>query len=255
MTGLAPPPLAEQGQARWLLPARLVGLLATLVLIGGGSLSVMAQLITTRSDSPVADYGTDVKVLAITADAGDLTVRLGAGTRTTVRSVQRFAFGVPVVSSSLRDGVLRLEQSCRSTHWFPLPGNCTVDFEVTAPPGVAVRLSSGDGDVRVEGASGDIQVRSSTGDVTVLDARSQNVRVNSTAGDVRVAFAAAPRTVSVRAAVGDIRVQVPADENTYLVRTSKGPGDVKVDPQLQNGRSDRLIEVDSGAGDVVVTSR
>ena len=255
MSTIAPPPLAEEGQARWLLPARALGLLATLALIGLASLSVMAQLITTRTDAPIGDYGTEVKTLSISADAGDVKVRLGSGTRTTVRTVQRFAFGVPVVDATVQDGTLRLVQSCRRTHWFPLPGNCTVDFEVTAPPGVAVRVTSGDGDIRVEGATGDIQVRSSTGDVTVLDARSRNVRVNATAGDVRLVFAAAPQTVSVRASVGDIRVEVPADESTYRVRTSKGPGDVRVDDRLRNGRSDRLIDLDSGAGDVVVASR
>lgn len=252
---VAPPPLVEEGQARWLLPARVAGLLATLVVIGFGGLSVMAELVTTRSTRLVADQGAEVRALAITSDSGDVTVRLGSGTRTTVRAVQRFAFGEPVVTSTVRDGTLSLVQRCRRTGWFPLPGSCTVDFEITAPPGTAVRLGSGTGDIRVEGASGDVQVRSTTGDVAVLDSRSRNVRVSATAGDVRLTFLAAPQTVAVTSGVGDVRVRVPVDENTYLVKADTGAGDVKVDERLRNGRSDRVIEVEAGAGDVTVSAR
>jgi hypothetical protein len=251
---VAPPPLAEQGQPRWLVPARLAGLLAALVLVGFGAVSVMAQFITTRTSGELVRYGPDVVRLAVTTHSGDVTVRLGTGDRITVRTVRRFAFGDPVVRTTVRDGTLQLDQSCPRTRWF-LPNNCKVDFEVTAPPSVALRVTARTGDVRVQGASGDVQVSSGTGDVTVSDTRSQNVRATTSAGDVRLSFLQAPRSVSVRTSVGDVRVQVPTDQNTYLIKTDTGAGDTHVDDRLLNGRSDRVIDVHTGAGDVNVTGR
>jgi hypothetical protein len=249
----APPPLIEQDQPGWVVPARVAGLVLALVLIGSGALSVVAQFVTKQgSRSQVITQ--PVQRLAIDSQTGDVRIRFGTGPQTTVRTVRQFSFGTPVVRQGLTGGTLHLAETCDNRSWLLLPGTCSVDFEVTLPPDVPVTVATQTGDVQVHGSTGAVQVSAETGDLQVLDAASGSVSAHSSTGDIRVQFRSAPHTVSVRTDTGDIRIQVPDDGSTYLVRAGTGTGDLKVDDRLRNGRSASTIQAHADTGDVTVSA-
>ena len=250
-TNDGPPALIEPGQPRWLVPVRVLGLLVALVAIGSGALSVTAEFVTSK-DSGTATFSQPVQRLRVVADSGDVRVRVATGTTISVRTVSRAAFGRPRLTSAVRNGTLQLGQGCDRDWW--LPGECSVDFEVTMPAGVAIELTTQTGDILVDGAQSDLLVSTDTGDITVLDTGSDRVTVNGSVGDVRLQFRAAPERVGVQTDVGDIRIRVPDDQSTYLIRGRTDVGTARIDDRLRNGRSSRTIEAGTNTGDLTISA-
>jgi hypothetical protein len=130
---------------------------------------------------------------------------------------------------------------------------CESEHRVRVPKGIAVTISGTGTDTRLEGLTGDItatlshdsalrvvgpagrlRLRNGGGDITVTEARSSDVRAETSAdGTINLTFAAAPRRVEARA-VGSVGITLPAGPETY--RVDAAGADVPSDPD-----SDRLI--------------
>ena len=67
-------------------------------------------------------------------------------------------------------------------HW----RSVIVDFELTVPRGVRLKLQCDEGDVQVTGTEGKLTVSMDEGDVLLEDVRSGDVQVNIDEGDIRV---------------------------------------------------------------------
>jgi len=108
----------------------------------------------------------------------------------------------------VQDGVLRLNSRCSS--W--LGGGCTVDYDVTVPPGTRVSAEVGSGDLAL-----------------VLGRTPERVRASAGSGDVELTLPPA----------------------SYRIDTDTGSGGVTADAALaHDDRSPRLLSVSTGSGDV-----
>jgi hypothetical protein len=228
------------------------------------------------------DFDTTEKVavteIRISGGAGDVTIR-GGGTagQVTIARVVRYRGDEPGRTYRLNGTALNIETDC---------GNmCRVSYEIEAPEGVVVRGENGSGDVRltdvaevdVKAGSGGITVNDSSGDVTV-DTGSGDIRVRSVAGALNASAGsgsieatdisggtarvktgsgdvtlALDRPADVRGEVGsgDLTVTVPAGR--YQVQTSTGSGEANVGV-TQDPTADHLLDLDSGSGDITVST-
>jgi hypothetical protein len=227
-----------------------VGITAGVVLLSAlGACGWAGSRNTDSDDTPVQGRITSVRV---SSDSGD--VRIHTGERPGVRRTVHYDRDKPG-STHRMDGDVLVIDSC------PVR-NCSIDYDITVPPGVrvagevdsgrfevagvaAVNLDIDSGDVTVRQISGMVNVTASSGAVHLADvADAVTVRANS--GDVSVDNAGAG--VTVRADSGAISVSVP--RGGYRVNTSSDSGDVEsavtVDP---NGKR---LDLHTDSGDIAV---
>ncbi|HSS09672.1 MAG TPA: DUF4097 family beta strand repeat-containing protein [Acidimicrobiales bacterium] len=121
------------------------------------------------------------------------------------------------------------------------------------PTTFAVQAHSNAGDVRVAGLDGPLDLSSSAGDVIADSLASTEVRAQSSAGSVDVAFKIEPHHVEARSSAGPVTVIVPPGGAAYRVDAHTSAGSTKVNVRT-DPQSDRVIVADSSAGDVTVRS-
>jgi hypothetical protein len=252
----------------WIWPIRIVTILlsAGMVVIGTGS---VVEFFATRVRSETSIVTAPVHALQINSTGGDIVVHAGPASGP-IRVVSRVTsvFRNGQHTQAVSDGVLKLSGGC-SQRW--VLDNCTVDFDIEAPPGTKLTTISGSGDVRVIGISGAIDTHSGSGDVRVLrvsgpitirvssgdvrgtQMKAGRVRARTGSGDVSLSFDTAPLNVNVKAGSGDLHVVVPQDGASYVVEGKSGSGDRKIEiPQQPN--TARVIEANTGSGDVNVST-
>lgn len=179
------------------------------------------------------------------------------------------------------NGVVNYSIVRPSVHWVTTPtgtvldgpsciwtGNCGANLDLAVPAGVAVKASSGSGDVAardmggaldlysgsgdvsLERASGPLVLGTGSGDITGRDLSAPSVRANDGSGDVNLSFSRPPAEVNVSASSGDVRVALPADVSYDVQATSSSGGSTVGVPT--NPSSRHVIRVTSGSGDVYV---
>jgi Putative adhesin len=211
--------------------------------------------------------------------SGDVMVKTTAGLAETriTRIIRKNAD--PDQSYRLDGSVLHLNTDCGM--------NCSVSYQIEAPPGVTVTgtLSSGDvgltdvaaadvtvtsGDVNVHRATGPVKIKATSGDIDVigaagpvsLQATSGNLRAvdiaggpvsaRATSGDVQLKIDKAT-SVTAEATSGDVQLLVPG--GAYQVHARAGSGDTNVgggivtDPASKN-----VLDLTAGSGDVTVAA-
>ena len=146
-----------------------------------------------------------VQRIELVADRGSLTVVGGpAGSPVRVaRNVRAFP-ATREMHDEVSGGVLRIEVRCGGA-----PG-CRVDQELRVPPGVAVVLTLGDGDVELQDVAGSLDVSVALGKVSGSGLTGEVVDVHTEGGPIDLAFAAAPQRLLANAAAGDVALRLPA---------------------------------------------
>jgi len=227
---------------------RVVGTLVALLVVAAGTLGVVSRFFR-QERVETAVYTQPLTEVAVRATTGDVRVTAGApGSGVVVRRLLQWSFGTAESVETVSGGRLDVAAQCSRELGF---GDCSVDYEITAPPGVALRLETHTGDVRVTGSTADLTLESDTGDVTVRGARSGTANVTTSTGEIDLGFAAAPRAVRASSSTGDVVVEVPADGTSYDVRTSTSTGDQSVTAPVSSG-SARHVDVRTSTGDVEV---
>jgi hypothetical protein len=207
--------------------------------------------------------------------SGNVMVKTSAITETRItRVIHRNADPGP--SYRLEGTVLHLNTDCGM--------NCSVSYQIEAPPGVAVngKLSSGDvglvdvasadievtsGNITVSGATGSVKAQATSGDITLagvkgpvtLRATSGNVRavdvasgpvdVHATSGDVNLKVNTAT-SVTAAASSGNVRLLIPA--GSYRVNAEAGSGDTRVVGVTDDPAAKNVLNLRAGSGDVDV---
>lgn len=146
-----------------------------------------------------------VQRIEIVADRGSLTLVGGpAGSRVRVaRSVRAFP-EAREMHDEVSGGTLRIEVRCGGA-----PG-CRVDQELRVPPGVAVAVTLGDGDVELEDVTGSLDIAVALGKVRGSGLAGEVVDVQTEGGSIDLAFVTAPQRLLANAAAGDVALRVPA---------------------------------------------
>jgi DUF4097 and DUF4098 domain-containing protein YvlB len=217
---------------------------------------------------------TKITEIKVNGGNGDVAVSVGSVAETTIKRIVR-GNANPGPSYQRDGGTLVLSTSCGH--------DCSVSYEITAPPNVAVTgdLRSGDvrltgvgstdlyvtsGDVTVQGATGPVQLRGTSGDIRVENSKSTvtaqttsgnveainaggAVDLRVTSGDIRATLTTVAK-VKAQTTSGDINVEVP--EGSYNVTSSTGSGDQTVAGITNDPSSATTIDVRTRSGDANV---
>jgi hypothetical protein len=242
----------------WLLVLAGLGVL----LLGAGAL-----LLARRTDVRSRTLSEPVERVEVDLPAGGVRVTAaGGGDGVRLVRATRWSLGRPEASETVAGGVLRIV--VRRPRAALVQG--LVEYELEVPAATAVRASTGAGSIwvggvggaldlrtsagrlTVSGASGPLRLASSAGAVEGLELRSRQVEAVSSAGGVRLDFAAPPERVEARTSAGSVDVALPQER--YRVEAASGAGrtevDVPVDPAAP-----RSILARSSAGPVRVRRR
>jgi hypothetical protein len=232
----------------------------TLALAALAALAGCDQMTHTR-----LDFSTTEKVavteIRISGGSGNVTVR-GDGPAGQVRidRVVRYRGAEPARTYRFDGTVLHVETRCGR--------NCSVTYDIQAPPTVAVRGGNGSGNVDVsdvaavdvEIGSGNITVADATGDVAVRT-RSGNIAVGRVAGNLTASATSGTveateirgGTARVDVRSGDVTLELtgPADVSASAtsgnISLSVPDGRYRVDADADSGRTQIDVANDPGA--------
>jgi Putative adhesin len=209
--------------------------------------------IGSRSIADDARVNGPLSAVQLAAGDGDIRIHTGPGAGAAIHRTIRYRGATkPQPSQQVTNGVLTFVKGC---------ANCSIDYDLTVPASVQVRIRNGSGSIRVvDVAAADI--RAGSGDVTVRNVPgavrahtgSGSVRVDSvgaqndlhtSSGDIRATalgggmlladtgsgsillrFGAAPSNVRAVTGSGDLRINLPSGR--YKVDSSTGSGDSDV---------------------------
>jgi len=243
----------------------LGGLVLGLALLAGGS-TAWGQL-ARQSDTDHQTYWQPIT--AVEVDSGSAMVRIeaGAADRVTVWENLDWALRRPSVSRTVTGSVLKVSVSCRTP--VGLMG-CGVNLDIQVPAATVIRAKGSSGTTLVRGVSGEIRARTTSGQlrldgvsgpvwawatsgrITGKELASQVVQAAAGSGQVDLAYARPPRTVTATSTSGSVAVTVPADRTRYRVDGRTASGSWDVDPGLLDSTADRAIDVTTMSGPVSV---
>jgi hypothetical protein len=262
-SGRPPAPARFSTGTRRALTVAGVGLAAVVALQAG---LLVVDLLARRERVETFAFTGDLEALRIRSDSGSIRVIGSDRDDIAVTATIREGLADADVRAVQADGTLRLDTDCGP---FFVPTTCGVNFVVEVPARLSTTISTSAGGVRVQSMSGRVDVdagagsirlddlsgvveaRSAAGSITGTALRSLAVEADSSAGSVRLSFAAAPEAVRAKSSAGGVTVEVPEGDELYRVEASADGGDervrVRTDP-----RSDRVITARSSAGSVTV---
>ena len=265
---------------RWI--ALAIGVPAALVLILGNGLSLV-------SDIGTASYHVDRAIpldhgrLVASTGGGDVTVRQGA-----VSSGQARLTGT--VQYSLIRPDVTVNGTGITVHCRLFTGNCGLNATFGVPPGTALDLDSGGGNMQVSGIQSTVTLTSSGGDVALSgsgsaatvdsgggnlslshlggilklttsggdvnggDLTSPKVTTDSGGGNVALTFTKVPANIHIKSSGGDVTIVLPRGTTQYAVSVVTDGGDYTPSPSVSvNQAAASRISVDSGGGNVSIT--
>jgi Toastrack DUF4097 len=203
-----------------------------------------------RSITDDANVNGPLTAVQLAAGDGDISIHAGSGAGAAIhRTIHYGGKTKPQPSQQVTDGVLTFLKGCT---------DCSVDYDLTVPASIRVRIQNGSGSIRVadiaaadvQAGSGDVWVRNvhgavrahtGSGSVRVDSVGAQNdlhtssgeivatalgggtLRADTGSGSVRLTFTAAPSNVRAVTGSGDLLIKVPG--GPYRVDHSTGSGD------------------------------
>lgn len=200
-----------------------------------------------------------VSAVEVGTGSGDVHIRPGTGGGVTIhRTVHYHGDGKPTPGQKVDNGRLTFTNGC---------DDCSIDYELTVPVGVSVkvRTSSGDvdvqgvasadlkttsGDMNVSGIAGALTTSASSGDLTATGLGGSDVSATASSGTIRLAFVKPPQRVTAKASSGDVTVQVPGGPYATDIHTSSGDQHVTVPTDPSAGAR---IQAKTSSGDVTVS--
>jgi hypothetical protein len=233
------------------LVVRMLGLGLALLLVAGGAVGVITQFFRQSADMSTTLAGTVLQVIART-DIGDVFVRQGGpGQPLVVRRVLHWSFDRPNEEVTRHGDTVSVAGQCR--HRAVSFGDCSVDLDITLPPGAAVRIDTGTGDVGADGVAATIEATTGRGDISLHGLRCADVTATTGTGDVTVAMVTAPTAVQARTSTGDLRLIVPADGAGYRIvaHTAVGSRTVRLPT---DANSSRTITATTAVGDLTLVT-
>lgn len=232
-------------------PARLARPVRSAVLCGcliaaAAAVAACGQFGPQSQRTSSYDVTQPVTRLVVQDGAGNVHVSAGSGSSTliAVTEAQSYRGSPPNSSHTVSGGTLTLTYSC------PNGGDCGIDYTVTVPAGLSVQVEADAGDVSLAGLGGAVQVRADAGDIRGSALDSPRATMTDSAGNVMLAFNAAPGDLSVLADAGNVEITVPGSAG-YAVTANTAAGNTHVDVPTSTG-SAHVIEAQSSAGNVSV---
>ncbi|MCX5375335.1 DUF4097 family beta strand repeat-containing protein [Streptomyces sp. NBC_00091] len=226
----------------------------TSLVAGVLTLGAVIPLLTACEQYDEADsksYDVSEKATSVTVDSGggDVQVVHGDGEAVTVTEEAKYSSGKkPKTEHYVTDGKLTLKvgTDCRDG---VSDADCSVNYKVRVPSGVAVTVRSGGGTVGLTGVTGAVDISSGGGEVKAKGLTAPKLKAVSSGGAIDVNWVKAPDDVNVEAKGGNVTVRVPDDSYNVSANTSLGSEKVEV---KSSSTAERRIVAHTFAGDVKV---
>jgi hypothetical protein len=219
--------------------------LAAVGLAIGGVLTVPWSVVTnarveaTEKIEKTFDVSTPVS-LSVDVNVGDVVIRAGDGNEVRIYAVKH-AWGKDrrQAEEYLDDFEVRLHQTMTGDveieyetprRLSRIGRTPSVDLEISVPRDTNLDLVINVGDTEVTGVRGAFEIESNVGDVTLRDVRFEE--------DSRI-----------KSAVGDIELRLPPD-SVFAFSAESNVGDIRVDFDIQNERSDKRVVGESVEGEI-----
>ena len=265
--------LRQKPRSRWPVTVAAVLAVVALLLVGFIALRRHQNDVVTFSGSPT-------QVLVNNA-AGLVIVVPSDGNQVQVSRRAKWTLLKPDMAVEVEGGTLVVQADCVGPSFI-----CDVEYRVSVPSDVAVKVVGGGGDVEIAGVGGrvdvqttggdvslsnlasDVKVRTSGGDVT-LDSISGGVDIatdggsihgtsltstliqtGTSSGDISLNVTGAPDRIGSGSASGDIDLVVP--DLAYAVDAkASSPEDVTVDV-TESSTATRTISAQTGSGQIFI---
>jgi DUF4097 and DUF4098 domain-containing protein YvlB len=266
---------------RWV--ALVIGVPVALALILGNGFSLVTEIGT-------ASYHVD---RAIPLNHGRLVASTGGGD-ITVRQQGPAGAGAARLTGTVQYSLVRPDFTVNGTgiavHCRLFTGYCGLNATFGVPPGTALDLDSGGGNMQIGGIQSTVTLTSSGGDVSLSgsgsaatvdsgggnlslsdlsgflkfttsggdvdgsDLTSPKVTTDSGGGNVTLTFTRPPAYLSTSSSGGDVTVVLPRGATQYDVEVQTSGGDYSPSPSVPlNQAAHNKIIVDSGGGNVSIT--
>jgi len=191
-----------------------------------------------------ASYTVSSPVGALVVDGGVGTITITGSPRSTVSVSEQVTFShrPPAMTRDLSGKTLRLGYTCT---------DCGVAYDIRVPRGVAVKVTSGTGEIRLSSLSGSVDASSNVGAITADGLSSADASFTSDVGAIDAAFTAAPATVHAAAALGGVTIRVPGAVS-YQVNIPAGGLGTDAVSVPRSAASRHVIDASSNEGAVVI---
>lgn len=216
-----------------------------------------------------------IKEIVVAPGAGDVTVTTSDTQQVDIRRVVRYSGDEPDTTYQVNGAVLQIDTECGRF--------CTVDYEIVAPKGVAIRgelgsgdlslsgvstvdLKTGSGNVGITEASGAVKVQAGSGDIVIADVTgdmeartgSGNIDARGLSGDMNIARTGSgdvtlslneSGAVRTHTGSGNVDLAVPAGSYRVDARTGSGERTLGV---ASSPTGKFLLDLETGSGDITV---
>lgn len=206
--------------------------------------------------------GSRVTTLTVTNGAGNVRVTGSNSAKIAVTEHVAYHGTAPTTTHHNAAGTLSLHSHC------PAAETCKVDYTITVPRTIAVRVNNGAGAVTASSLGGRVTVHVNAGKISLssltgpVDATSNagsiggralssaTADLHVSAGHIDVAFASPPTAVTAATDVGAITVRVPTSVQ-YHVRATATVGNVAVRVSRSTAAS-RTITATTKTGSITI---
>jgi Putative adhesin len=238
-------------------PRRSVGRVVLIVLgsiVTAGVIGIVAFLLldfAARHSFQTSTAFTSVRTLTVHSGAGDVTLKTApAGSALVVKAHETEGLFKPRLRSRLAaGGALSLTASC--------PGQleCSVYYDLAVPPDVAIKVSSGFGDISATGltSASSIQLGTTAGDLHASGLAAPSVKLSTGVGGLTASLAQPARILTASTVAGGMTLTVP--DTTYVVHANSGVGHVSDSAVQVAATSPRTIDATSSLGNITITPR
>jgi hypothetical protein len=220
---------ARKSQSRW--PVTVAAILA------GVALLLVAFVAARKHQNDVVSFSGSPSQVLIDSSAGLVVVVPADGNQVQVSRRAKWTLVKPDMDVTVQGGTLVVKADCIGPSFI-----CDVEYRVSVPPDVAVRVVGGGGDVEIAGVGGKVDVQTSGGSVA-LGALTSDVKVRTTSGSV---------TLDSIAGALDVATDAGSINGTSLtspvIQTGTSSGDITL---YIKGAADR-IGAGSGSGDITL---
>jgi hypothetical protein len=238
-------------------------------------------LVLRRHQNDVLTFQGSPTSVVVHSSAGLVVIVPADGNQVQVSRRAKWTLLKPDMSVGVEGGSLVVQADCVGPSFI-----CDVQYRVSVPSDVSVRVVGGAGDVQIDGVGGRVDVQTSGGDVTLTNLTS-DVKVRTTSGDVSLASMAgsldiatdsgaingssvtsatiqtgtssgdtslavvgAADRIGAGSSSGDITLVVP--DLAYKVEAQAASGNAEVDV-TQSADSTHTITATTGSGQISIT--
>ena len=188
---------------------------------------------------------TPVSTLVVSSGAGAVAITGSQRSSVSVTEQVQYSARPPAMTRTLAGKTLTLGYQC------PEESLCSASYDIQVPRGLAVRVTSGAGEIRLSALAGPVTARSGTGLISADGLTSRTASFTTDQGEVNAMFTTAPMTVHTTTNLGAINLRVPGTVS-YDVNAPPGELGSAIITVPQSSSSRYVIDVICTMGSVLI---